>query len=136
MFRAMRQILIALLCAAACTGSSKDPDQPEPATPPPEEPADTPEIKLHRARLSACAAVCERLTDCAVTGARENMSADEIANLDLETVGPEHTRRCNESCTTKSLSPRQISVMRECVNGPAECPAYLDCLDRAKPGHS
>lgn len=137
MFRVMRWMMIALVSAAACTGSSKGPDQPDPVGPPPDEPAErTSEDKLRAAQLSACAAVCERLTDCAVEGARENMSEEELANLNLEQTSPEHTRRCNEGCGHKSLSPRQIKVMRECVNGPAECPAYVDCLDRAKPGRS
>lgn len=135
MFRVMRWMTIALLCTAACTGSAKEPEKPD--NPPPDKPyAETPEDRLQRAQLSACAAVCERLTDCAVADARENMSPEELANLNLEQTSPEHTRRCKEGCAQKSLSPRQIKVMRECVNGPAECPAYLDCLDRAKPGRS
>jgi hypothetical protein len=128
--------IIALLCVGTCTGSAREPDEPKPEGPtePSEARAETPEDRLYKAQLSACAAVCERLTDCAVAGARENMSAEELADLELEQTSPEHTRRCDESCAGKTLSPRQITVMRECVNGPDECPAYLDCLDRVKPG--
>ena len=131
----MRSIIIAALVAVACSGSNKDPDQPEPADPPPET-TETPEQKLYKSQLSACSAVCERLTDCAVADARQNLSKEKVAELDLGNTAPEHTRRCQESCGQKTLSPRQIVVMRECVNGPTECPAYLDCLDRARPGQS
>lgn len=129
----MRVTIIAALLAIACSGSSQDPEKPEPATPPPKT-AETPEQKLYTSQLSACAAVCERLTDCAIADARANLSKEKLAELDLARTGPEHTRRCQDGCAQKTLSPRQIVVMRECVNGPAECPAYLDCLDRAKPG--
>lgn len=126
---ASRSMIIAALLAAACSGSNPEPEQPEPAP----KAAETPEQKLYKAQLSACAAVCERITDCAIESAHQNLSAEKIAELDLERTGPEHTRRCQDDCSQKSLSPRQIIVMRECVNGPQECPAYLDCLDRAKP---
>lgn len=130
----MRWIAVVTAVLVGCGGGSKTgPDEPDdPAGGEPAELSD--EDKLYRSQLATCGPMCERITQCSVEQARAQLSDEELAELDLENTAPEHTRRCEQNCGASRLSPRQITVMRECVNGPQECGAYLDCLDQAKKG--
>jgi hypothetical protein len=91
------------------------------------------EQALRAAQKSECEALCPRLSECAVEDARANMSAAELAKLDLEAKARQHTNECITQCSGSSLSPRQVRVMRRCrKESAAVCSQYLACLDAAK----
>lgn len=133
----MRWIAAAMVGLLACGGSSQTTSE-EPKPGGSAGSADSgelsPEDRLYRSQLATCGPVCERITQCSVEQARANLSDAELAKLDLERTAPEHTRRCQRKCDASRLSPRQVKVMRQCVNGPQDCASYLDCLDAAKKG--
>jgi hypothetical protein len=89
--------------------------------------------KLKEQQEATCGPMCERITECSVEDARASMSAEELAKLDLEKTAPAHTEKCSADCNERDLSPRQIQTVRDCLSQPLECPAYLDCLDAARP---
>lgn len=133
----MRWIAVAMLGLLGCGGGSQaTSEEPKPggAAGSADSKELSPEDRLYRSQLATCGPVCERITQCSIEQARAHLSDAELADLHLERTAPEHTQRCQRKCGASRLSPRQVKVMRRCVNGPKDCSSYLDCLDAAKKG--
>ncbi len=97
------------------------------------EPENTDEAKLARAQMSTCAAVCDRLVaTCSVEDAKKSLDEKQLAELNLAETLPAAVADCENDCGGKDLSPRQLKVARDCVNGPEECSDFVKCLDGAK----
>jgi len=130
---------IALVSLLGCGGSpnsgqsslSNTGDDTNSDAPPAEA---TDEQKIRRAQLGTCGPMCERLVDCSVQDLRNNKSEAEIAEMQLEQLVPRAIDDCNAKCSGATISPRQIRVVQECVNGPEECKDYVTCLDKAQRG--
>jgi hypothetical protein len=127
---------LGIVLIAACGGGSSSSSGPSetPAAGAGEPAESSAEARLYRSQLATCGPMCERVTECAVEGARASLSEQELAELNLEETAPAHTRQCEEDCGASRLSPRQITVIRECITGHAECDPYIDCLDQVKKG--
>jgi hypothetical protein len=136
------RILFLGIALAACSGGSSqtDVENPTPGDGETEQPTAvetepepvSPEEKFKGQQQTTCQAMCERVTDCAVEDARANMSAEELAKLDLENTVPKAVQECTEECVGKELSPRQVTVIRECLAEPTECNDFLTCLEQAQ----
>lgn len=130
----MRTSMIAaalLLLGTACGGSSGTEPKPIDNSKPAGSQSDE-DATIQRAQFASCRPVCERLIDCSVQDLHREKSDAEIAEVNLPETVPKAIDDCESTCRQKSLSPRQINVMQECVNGPQDCGAYVTCLDRAK----
>jgi hypothetical protein len=115
--------LFALLsCGGGTSESSTASTAPEPS----------PEQKLLAAQESAIEAMCERLVDCAVAEARETMSPDEVAKLDVDKRARLLRDDCEAEGAQSRLSPRQIRVVQRCVNQESSCAEFETCLQEAK----
>jgi hypothetical protein len=126
----MRLVLASLVAAglAAC-GSSPPPAAPtaEPAA------AGDARTEIERRRDAACEQLGPRLTACAVEDARRTMSAEELAELDLDSTAPVHTREAIDDCKGRELSSRQVRVYEVCLREETACEPLAACLDHAKP---
>jgi hypothetical protein len=131
----IRAALLAIgIALTGCGGDKKEVDEPTASDQDAPPTAEQQKLaKLRAQQEGTCGPMCERITECSVADARANMTAEELAQLDLDKTAPAHTEKCTEECNARSLSPRQIQVVRECLSQPLECPAYLDCLDAARP---
>jgi len=138
----MRRLLMAAALVVACGGTDKggqtttagdhDPELGAETEPTPEPAEQTPEEKLVAQQGRTCEAMCERITSCAIEDARANLSEEELAELDLENTGPKNTEQCSDACGRSSLSPRQLTTIRDCVTTDSACVEYLDCLGSAQ----
>ncbi len=127
-------VSLSILVACACGGSKQGPDSPAgDGDGDSEAPALTEDDKIRKAQLATCGPMCERISECALAEARERMSEEEFARLQPDKAVEQNTAECSEKCGSATLSPRQIKVIRECVNGPQLCQEYHQCLDQAKP---
>src|SRR5262245_38015075 len=72
-------------------------------------------------RDAACEALGPRLTACAIEEARQTMSPEELAKLDLEKTAPAHTEEFIKECKGQTLSSRQVRVYEVCVAEESEC---------------
>ncbi len=132
---AMRTILLAVLLAAACGPKSKpveDDTLPDPGSDSPggggDDEPEPPASELDARKYAACEQVGPRLTECAIEDARQNMSPEEFAKLDVANTGPVHTREFIKKCRTDELSSRQVRVYEVCIAEETECAPLMTCL--------
>ncbi len=154
MSEAYRLIAIVAVVAAACGGTDKPPVEST-SSPPTTvgEPANgtgagagepTAEEKFRAQHYQACDAMCESLTACAVASAKaswDQLSPEEREAVEDEKVLAENTRQCAAGCQDASLSPRQVKVVRGCLEpmpsdgtlptGP-QCGEFVSCLETAQ----
>jgi hypothetical protein len=90
------------------------------------------ERNLRAAQESAVEAMCERLADCAVESARENMTPEEVAQLDVENTAPRLREECESEYGRTQLSPRQVRVVQRCVTETRACDELQTCLEDAR----
>lgn len=118
----------------ACGGSSQPadttPQQGAGAGVDPEEQAAL--ARLRASQESVCEKMCPEITECAVEDARANLTAEQLAELDLENTAPQHTRECVEECRYSDLSPRQVRALQVCLEEGGVCSTFLGCLDNAQ----
>ena len=92
--------------------------------------------EIDQRRDAACEALGPRMTACAIDDARRTMTAEELAELDVEQTAPIHTREFVKSCQTQTLSSRQVRVYEVCLREETACDAMIACLDNANPTSS
>ena len=124
--------LVAVVVSAsfllACGGSSGDGRSTSPAEDGKASEAEA-DRKLRAAQTSSIEAMCERLVDCSVEDAKKSMKPEELAELQPEELVPKARATCEREYGALSLSPRQIKVIRRCVNDAPDCSTLQVCLD-------
>ncbi len=81
---------------------------------------------------AACHLYCGRATECAIDEACAEMSAPEIADLNLDKTAPENTRQCIAKCTSWRLTKEQIQILGTCSQKDSDCATWRTCTDKAQ----
>jgi len=129
---------LALFLGLGC-GGSQEPEttvNPPPSTdpaPPPPTTEQKNETKLKEAQSVGCDGLCNKVTNCAVDDAKANLPPEKLAELKLEETVPVALQKCNEDCSAKELSVRQVEVLHGCLNEDAVCDQFLKCIDAMSP---
>ena len=95
--------------------------------------SETPEQKFARQKSDAVDKMCQRLIDCSLSDAEENMPPEELAELNKnrEGITAKAVAGCNDEYGAAGMSPRQVIALRECLGQPTECPDFNACLSSA-----
>ncbi|ACY16238.1 hypothetical protein [Haliangium ochraceum] len=88
--------------------------------------------ELRRRQEAACEGAAGALFTCAVADAEANMSAEEFAALEVDTLESAYRADFIDSCTANQMSLRQVKVYEQCL-GDTACEVFIACLDEAKP---
>jgi hypothetical protein len=75
--------------------------------------------------------MCERVVDCSLAEAKEQMTPEDYADLEskMDQIRPKAIGECEPGYAT--ASPRQVVGIRACLGEATECPVYLDCISNA-----
>ena len=123
---AIALVLLLAACGTKTKGGGDDDTLPDPP-PPPQQ------TELEKRQGAACEQLGPRLTDCAIADARATMTAAELAELDIESTAPLHTREMIKECKAQTMSSRQVRVYEVCLREETECAPLTACLENAAP---
>jgi hypothetical protein len=139
----MRLAALAWLVLAAC-GSSPKPTTTTPGNDPDPQlgagsgaaktgPAHDTRTPLVQRRDAACEALGPRITQCALTDAKQAAASGEITQKQLSEISEppilaKNTEKFVEKCEVQ-MSSRQVRVLEVCNHEETECAPLLACLE-------
>jgi hypothetical protein len=95
-------------------------------------PQETPEQKFARQQADAVNKMCQRVTDCAIEDAKQEMSPEDLADLEskMDQILPKAIADC-EGQYVSAMSPRQLGDLRSCLGEATECSVFGECIATA-----
>ena len=138
----MGKILSTLLALGllGCGSSPKPASDPSPtlggtpadATPKPVETEETAEQKFARQQTDAVGKTCERIAECMVYFAKEELTPEQVIEQKID--DPQTLVMATDNCRntySAPMSPQQVIGLRECLSVPSECNAFVECFGEA-----
>ena len=126
---------VSLVLAGGCGGGQSTDTAKEPTKPVVEvsdaQPVETPEEKFARQQTDTVDKMCQRLIDCSIEDARQQLSPEKFAEMKVEELTPKAVADCTQEYDKAPMSPRQVIHIRGCLGEATECSAFNDCLSKA-----